>query len=282
VMSAALLYPEAMAGLMLPAAVLAGWDGVRRDRLLPIAAAGLLLGLLALLRPVGLVLAPVMLAWVGLAPGPPWGRRLAYAVCLGLTWAVALLPWTYRNYRVHGRLVPIATAGTARVPQVGTELDRYGLAGALTEAAERDPGGFARRTVRELGGFWELYPTRLMTDDSSRRAELSRRDPRVTSTPVLQRSLRDTASALSFGLELALAAVGLLVGWRTRRRETVCLVTIVLAFSLGYALFHGKLRYRIPILPIVFAFAGLGAQAVFSWAKRPALARRAVPPATDA
>jgi 4-amino-4-deoxy-L-arabinose transferase-like glycosyltransferase len=270
VVSAGLLYPEVTAGLMLTAALLAGWDGVRRDRLLPIAVAGLLLGVLALLRPVGLVLAPVMLAWVGLAPGQRWGRRVAYAVCLGLAWAVALLPWTYRNYRVHGRVVPIATAGT--------ELARHGLAGALTGAAERDPGGFARRTVRELGGFWELYPTRLMTDDSSRRAELSRGDPRLTSTPVLQRSLRDTASALSFGLELALASGGLLVGWRTRRRETVWLVTTVLAFSLGYALFHGKLRYRIPILPIVFAFAGLGAQAVFSWAKWPALPRSLQPP----
>jgi hypothetical protein len=184
---------------------------------------------------------------------------------------MALLPWTYRNYRIHGRLIPVAMAGTAGVPAIGTGLDRLGVPGVLATAVRVDPAGLARRTAREFRGFWEFYPTRLMTDDSSRRAEFSRRDPRLTSTPVLQRSLRDTASALSFGLELALAAVGLLVGWRTRRRETVWLVTTVLAFSLGYALFHGKLRYRIPILPIVLAFAGLGAQGVFNWAKRPAV-----------
>ena len=289
VVSAALLYPEALAGLALSASVLAAWDGLRRDRLVPFTAAGLLLGVLSLLRPVGLALTPVMLAWVAFAPGRAWGRRAAYTACLVLAWAAALLPWTYRNYRVHGQLVPIATSGTAGVV-VGTDSDRYGLAGALTRAARRDPAGFASRTAREFAGFWEFYPTRLVTDDSSRRAEFSRRDPRLTSAPVLQRSLRDTASALSFGLELALAVVGLLVGWRTRRRETVWLVTIVLAFSLGYALFHGKLRYRIPILPIVFGFAGLGAQAVFSWAKRPALPgarqppvapRRPLPPAGD-
>ena len=32
----------------------------------------------------------------------------------------------------------------------------------------------------------------------------------------------------------------------------------MLSFALGYAIFYGKLRYRIPILPIVLGFAGLG------------------------
>jgi 4-amino-4-deoxy-L-arabinose transferase-like glycosyltransferase len=290
VVSAALLYPEAVAGLLLSASLLAAWEAVRRDRLLPVAMAGLLLGILALLRPVGLALTPVMLAWVGLAPGRSWGRRTVHAGLLGLAWAAALLPWTYRNYRVHGRLVPVAAAGTGGVTKVGTESDRFGLAGALSTAARRDPVGFARRTAREFGGFWEFYPTRLMTDDSSRRAEFSRRDPRLTSAPVLQRSLRDVASAVSFGTELALAAVGLLVGWRTRRRETVWLVTIVLAYALGYALFYGKLRYRIPILPVVLSFAGLGAAELAGLARwrtspgtsqAPAPPREPPPPARD-
>ena len=74
-----------------------------------------------------------------------------------------------------------------------------------------------------------------------------------------QRSGRNIVSAVSFGLELALAGIGLVVAWRHRRRETVWLVVLVLSFALGYSLFFGKLRYRIPILPIVLAFAGLGA-----------------------
>jgi 4-amino-4-deoxy-L-arabinose transferase-like glycosyltransferase len=275
VMSAALLYPEAAAGLVLSASLLAAWEAVARDRLSAVVVAGLLLGVIALFRPVGLILAPVMLAWVGLVPKRPWGRRVAHATLFGLAWAAALLPWTYRNYRIHGRLVPVATAGTARVPVIGKQLDQLGLAGAVTKAARRDPVAFARRTVREFGGFWELYPTRLKTDDSTERAEFSQRDPRLTSAPVLQRSLRDVVSAVSFGIELALAAIGLLVGWKTRRRETVWLVTTVLAFALGYALFYGKLRYRIPILPVMFAFAGLGAAAI------PSHVRRRAPPNPD-
>jgi hypothetical protein len=36
------------------------------------------------------------------------------------------------------------------------------------------------------------------------------------------------------------------------------LLAVVLAYSLGFALFVGKLRYRIVVLPCVAIFAGVG------------------------
>jgi len=72
-------------------------------------------------------------------------------------------------------------------------------------------------------------------------------------------------------LELALAALGFGVGWKTRRREAAWLLAVILSFSLGYAIFYGKLRYRIPILPIVLAFAGLGAATLLVWLNRAGL-----------
>jgi hypothetical protein len=283
VVSAALLYPEAAAALILSASLLAAWDAAVRDRPLGAAVAGLLLGVLALFRPVGLVLAPVMLAWVALAPAQRRSRRALHAALFCLAWAAILLPWTYRNYRVHGRLIPVATAGTAGVPVIGNALDSVGLASAVTEAARHDPLAFVRRTAREFGGFWELYPTRLESDNPDRRAAFSRRDPRLTSAPVVHRGLRDLASAVSFGAELVLAAVGLLVGWRSRPRETAWLAGTVLAFAMGYALFYGKLRYRIPIVPVVLAFAGVGAVEVAGGLSRYALGRtrRAVGPGSS-
>jgi hypothetical protein len=184
-------------------------------------------------------------------------------------WLLVLLPWIYRGYRVHGRILPVATIGISGVPVIGFELPRRGVAGAVLSAAERDPAGFAGRTLREFGHFWEPYPTRLVTDDPSRRAGFARQDPRVASEPLLRRSLRDVVSAFSFGLELALAAIGLVVGWRHRRRETVWLAAVVLSFALGYALFYGKLRYRIPILPIVLCFGGVGLVALTGRLDRP-------------
>ena len=259
ILSAGLLYPEARAALLLCGSVLAAWQAVQRDRLLPALIAGLLLGVLTLFRPMGLALAPAMIGWVGLAPGWPWRRRAAHAAVLIGAWAIVLAPYAVSQLHLHGRVIPTTFAGLRGVPTIWPEVERSGVPGAVAGAIQRDPPGFARRTLREFGHFWELYPTRLITDDPARRAGLSERDSRVSSAPVVQRSGRNIVSAVSFGLELALAAIGLVVAWRHRRRETVWLVVLVLSFALGYSLFFGKLRYRIPILPIVLAFAGLGA-----------------------
>jgi hypothetical protein len=53
----------------------------------------------------------------------------------------------------------------------------------------------------------------------------------------------------------------------------------VLSHNLGTAaLFAAKLRYRIPILPLVFLFTGTGAALVYSWLRRPGGAASSVAP----
>jgi len=273
VVSAALLYPEATAGLLLTGSLVAAWEAIRRDRISLVLVAGVLVGLFTLFRPVGLALAPVMIGWVGFAPGCRWSRRAAYVAVLLGVWALVLVPWAHRNYQAYGRLLP-NTVGLRGVPVIGPEVERSGVAGAVATAIQRDPPGFTRRTISEFGHFWEFYPSRLVTDDSARRAGFSRQDPRLTSAPLLPRSARDMMSALSFGFELALAGIGVAVGWRNRRRETVWLLGLVLSFALGYAVFYGKLRYRIPILPIVLGFAGLGAASLGNRLNQPRLSKR--------
>ena len=258
VVSAGLLYPEAASALLLSGALLAAWHGVHRGNLALVLLAGLQLGLLALFRPVSLALAPAMIAWVALAPGQRWGTRWRYAVVLTSAWLLVVLPFARRQTELHGTVLPESFAGLRGVPAIRANTTGDGVASAIAGAAQRDPAGFARRTLSEFAHFWELYPTRLATDDSVRRAGLAERDARLATVPVVPPSLRNVASAVSFGLELVLAGAGLFVAWRRRRWETVWLVALVLSFALGHSLFYGKLRYRIPILPVVLAFAGLG------------------------
>ena len=102
--------------------------------------------------------------------------------------------------------------------------------------------------VSALGGERAVAAVALIPDD-----------PRLSQESMVRhRALRDVASAVPYGLELALAIVGLVVCRRRRVREGFWLVALVLSFALGYAVFYGKLRYRIPVMPIVMGFAGVG------------------------
>lgn len=259
IVSSALLYAEAAALLVLSLCVVTTWEASRRDSQPLCVVSGVLLGLLAMLRPVGLVLVPVMMAWLLIGRRPGSGRRWVLALAVAGACLLTLTPWTVRNYRVYGAFVPIATSGLGGVPGIGGEVEQRGVTEAVLAVAERSPRRFARRTLNEFGHFWEPYPTRLLTDNPSVAARLTRENPRLATGPLVPPTWRDSASAVSFLLEVGLAIFGILLTWNSRRRETVWLLSIPLIFGLGYAVFFGKLRYRIPILPIVMTFAGIGA-----------------------
>jgi hypothetical protein len=126
------------------------------------------------------------------------------------------------------------------------------------------------RLTRQFGQFWELAPTRMVTDDPFRRRELHERDPRLEVQPLFPRRTRDLVSAASFTLELVLALVGITVAVRAHRRPALLILGVIFAWAMGYALFVAKLRYRIPILPLLFLFTGAGAAAAQSLMRRAA------------
>ena len=205
--SATLLYPEASAALFLAAAALAVVEAARRDSIALSAVAGGLLGILALSRPAALAVLPV--AAVGTAyaaPSMPL-RRAGHAAVVVLVCLLVLAPWTYRNYQLQGRIVVVSNVGT----KFAGPTKEHGVAGALVVVATRNPLGFARRVGREFAYFWELFPHRLQTDDPGTRQALHRRNPRLPTTPLAPRSLRDVVAATASGIELPLALVGLVV-----------------------------------------------------------------------
>jgi 4-amino-4-deoxy-L-arabinose transferase-like glycosyltransferase len=263
VVTAALLYPEAVAATVMLGVVLFAWEAARRDSLAGSGLTGLLLGLLALFRPVALLVIPVVALWISLRVATRPARRILHLGLVALVCVLVLAPWTYRNYRVYGRLTPISRAGIRAAPVPADEAERRGLTVALLYKARQEPLALAGRMAREFGHFWELTPERLATDDPARRELLHRQDPRLPTAPVVSRRLRDAVSAASFGIELVLGLAGLVLVWRPRRAEAVLLLSIILVYGLGYALFAGKLRYRIPILPLVFLFAGAAAATLY-------------------
>jgi hypothetical protein len=279
VISSGLLYPEAIAALLTPLVVLVAWDASERDALTRSAIGGALLGILALLRPVALTLLPVVAVWTSLVVRARPARRVVHLGVLGAAFLVVVTPWAVRNQRVHGSLFPAATPGIHMAPVGGEEIARRGLLVSMARWAWTDPGALLSRVTRQFVQFWELAPTRMMTDDPVRREELHRQDPRLPVEPLFSRRLRDQVSATSFGLELALALLGLVIAVRARWRQTLLPLALILAYASGYALFVAKLRYRIPVLPLVFLFTGVGAATLYSFARR--TVGRAEAPSSD-
>jgi hypothetical protein len=265
VIASGLLYPETVAALLLPPLVFTALDASERDTLARSAVAGALLGILALLRPVALALPPVLAGWIALTVPARPARRMAHLGALGLAFLLVLTPWIARNYRIHGQLVPVATAGTKTAPIGQAEVAHRGLLVSMARWVWNDPEALVSRVTRQFVQFWELAPTRLKTDDPVKREEFHRRDPRLSVQPLFSRRLRDLISAASFALELSLALVGLVAVARTRWRQALLPLAVILAYAVGYALFVVKLRYRIPVLPLLFLFTGAGAAAVYSF-----------------
>lgn len=267
VVTSGLLYPETVAALLVPIVVLFALRAVERNALGFSALAGALLGVLALLRPVALVLPPIVAGWTTLVVAARPGRRVSHLGALALAFLLVLTPWTVRSIRVHGRLMPVATAGTQAAPAGRDAVARRGLLVSMARWAWTEPGALISHTTRQFLNFWELAPTRMATDDPARREQLHQRDQRLSTQPLVPLGLRDRVSSASFALELALAFVGVIAAVRAHWRQTLLLLAVILSYAMGFALFVGKIRYRIPVLPLLYLFTGVGASTIYSLAR---------------
>ena len=239
--------------------------------------AGVLLGILTLLRENALLLLPFLLplAWTREGKGPAFLRRSG-ALAAGL--ALVLLPVAVRNGLVGGSFLPTTSQGgvnfyignnaqadgtyqpivpgkqipalerrePARLAEqaLGRRLDagevsRYWLGRSL-DWVRREPGAFLRLQVRKLGMFWSWYEWPDAVDYYHVK----------TLSPVLRLPL------LEFGGAVLLALAGLVLA-----RRRLALFAPVLLFILGWTLstvvFFLFSRYRLPVMPALLVLGGV-------------------------
>jgi hypothetical protein len=140
----ATLASETLFTLLLLGALALAWHGGERLRWAAALGAGLAAGLMALARPIGVLLLPALalgLLWPRGRGGLAWPRLVLAA----LACCAALAPWWWRNTRLYGRPV-ISTVG-------GVNLLTYNVAAVL---ARREGLGFweGRYLVWE---YWDAY-----------------------------------------------------------------------------------------------------------------------------
>jgi len=259
VVSGALFYSEALAAVVLLVSLLLARSVEATDSLVPVALLGVSLGALVQIRQVTLVLVALVAMWLLTRSSLPIGRRLTQFIVLILVLSAMVAPWVLRNQRVFGKVVPLAPeAYTGTTPIEQEEATQKGYGQAMLAWIRSHPKEFLLETGVNFVRFWEPYPTRLWADDVEKAARLHRSDARLPAQPALPTRSRDIVSALSFGAEMALAALGIVLGWRYRRVEILFLGMVILTYALGYSVFEGRIRYRIPVMPEMYLLSALG------------------------
>jgi len=238
--------------------------------------AGAALGLAVLCRPTFLLwsaTAPVALAWL-LPHGAP-RQRTVILVYLGL--AVALAPWTIRNFIQLGRPVMTTTHGGSTLwlannaefyehlreaprepwdaadfnlmrnasrivlePPDEIECDRADYAAAWT-AIRAEPALFCRACVFRVSRFWGVLPLAL-PQQGAREAVLR------------------YATAAWYLAEHTLALVGLLsIGRRWHRTPWLLALLLAASFALVHTFYWTDMRMRCPVVPVVALLSATGA-----------------------
>lgn len=240
---------------------------------------GLALGVTVLLRQLFLLFVPFLLLWLGWTQWWRGVRGRLWQLALPLVVIVALmLPWTVRNYRAFGMVVPLNTNsgyaffwgnhaihGTRFVPILSAKTYGELLPPELLHLneAELDSALLDLALAEVFADPWRYF---LLS--------LSRIPPYFTFWPTADSSLLSNLSRLfSFGLFLPFFLYGL---WRSLRMRFASLRdwlaspwTLIYLFMLVYTGIHvltwTLIRYRLPVDAFLTLFGGLALVRLAAW-----------------
>lgn len=242
---------------------------------------GLTIGLASLCRPTALILIPVVVLGVLFLHKVTKSWRQLAALVLGVIILVG--PVFVRNLVVAGDPVVIASQSginlylgnndsadgyTAAMPE---PLGRNWQISQITHIAQTSvmaSGESTRLTPGAVSDYWTDRAIGWMLDNPARAAGLY---ATKLYAQILDREISNNrdlavffehntllaANPVNFGLVFALAVCGMVaaIPWK---RQTAALVAAGAAYVLAVSFFFFNSRFRLPLMPIWFVFAGLG------------------------
>ena len=252
---AGLVYPTTLATMLLACAVWCVLPNPQED-FSPrrVFFGGVFFGLAALTIPVALLTIVFLATWIFY-----WAPRshLLLASVLLFGALLSLLPWTARTFFVHGQLVAVQPV-QRHVPKAfsaGRNLPGDGIQKIVQRTYF-----LAEHFGRQFLGFWQLYPDRIKMSRPGYREKLHNTQPRLVKETVYRPGLLiNFVSVISTGPVLLFGILGAGAMWlKGERRQLSILLSMIFSFAVGYSLFVGKIRYRIPVEPYIIILGAFG------------------------
>lgn len=243
---------------------------------------GALLGVTALAGSATLLFAPIVAGILALAPATRPRRGPVIAAAVLLSWICVIAPWTYRNFRAFGTLVPIRTGfglavhsgnpvlaetfapGIGGCPGIAAPPFRAADADAAVRLA-RAEGSRQRLDARPVACVQQATGDRTWTLNEAERDRISIRAgvQFIAAHPLVALQLAwAKAKAYYTGWDAAttwaagLALVGLVIGVLLAGKAVLPIAGLTMALSVPYLVgvpyFY---RYRYPAEPILLIFA---------------------------
>jgi 4-amino-4-deoxy-L-arabinose transferase-like glycosyltransferase len=232
------------------------------------------------------VILPILLAFGAVWLIRSWQRKdlrqtLPPLVALGLTMAVLIAPWTYRNYKVSGRFV-LLTPGTPDAFLRGyifTRVEFATLQKPPYTYAENESNALFRKIATEAGTTWEK--DEVVDDDNNRRVmnRMIVEHPLDTVRKVVVGLLTFWYEMTSLKNSLVPASLALVswilafIGLKRARSEQVpawLLLLPIVALNVFVAILVPLGRYSVPILPCLSILAAFGVDTLLERRKRAA------------
>ena len=230
-------------------------EAALRSRWWLCAVGGVLVGALALTRPANLPLIAVVATWLLLCTPLSLRRKLGFSAVAAGLFVATLAPWTWRNYRLMGRFVPVSSMS--------------GLSASISLVRARGEGVVVQKagTVKddsmfgndESDGDWSPV-LRYYRDHPSELVTLTLWRLRTFWGPGYALNKYSVYGDVSFVMWLVLVPLGVfgvVLSLRKHWRMALALLIVPASLTAVHSLVHANPRYNLPAMPFVFIFAAV-------------------------
>ena len=259
---AGLQYPTLLGTLLVTVGVYFAVMIFRKNQIYLSSLGGLFISLAALaIVPVGIVMIAAVF-WLLFSTDLKFKHKIVHS-CLMIAFIILpMLAWTTRNYVHHGKFIPVREDAVRKMLMFEENgVNNQSTAGVQEKLMSmyQNPGTFSRHFKENFVNFFRLAPSdSLKSADPNYNAGIHEKDKRITKTNKFSQSqLSSLISAVTFGAIMGLAILGLLCSGKDFRKSLL-LLSAILALAVTYSFYYGKMRYRIPVEPLMIVYAANG------------------------